>query len=455
MKRTLQLIALLSGAACFLGSCSRDFLDTKPSTSLVVPHTLEDFRQLLDYGNMAYSVPDRGEVQADDYFITDEVFEMYSGWGGDYSVFINSYIWAEDIYGTEEGAVSWTNSYQKVFYANVVLDGLKGLEGQRDNAEYRRIKGSAYFFRALGFYHLSQLFAPVYREETAGSEMGLPLPLSSDVNEPIKRRSVQETYDRILADLVESVKLLEGVQVDYSRPSRAAALALRAKVCLGMGRYSDAGNAASLALADYNDLTDYNISDVRDYRKVIFLGYFNPASFINSHRVSDALIDTALYASYGDVDLRKTVHFTIGAAGRPIKRQLYGLSGTTSFCGLDTDELFLIRAECAARSGEVGHALDDLNHLLKHRYKSDGFVQRTAADKEEALGMILEERRKELVLRGVRWSDLRRFNRDGAGIALRRLIAGREYRLEPSSPRWVYPIPTDEIRTSGIAQNNR
>lgn len=450
-----MIIASVAALVPGLVSCGDGYLDVKPGSHLVVPGTPTDFQQLLDYGNMAYSVPDRGEIQADDYHVTDEVFAMYAGWGGDYGVFTNSYIWAEDIYGTEETAVSWSNGYQKVFYANVVLDGLAGLDGRSGHPEHRRLAGSALFIRALGLYHLSQLFAPVYRQESAASDLGLPIPLSSDVNEASDRRSVAETYDRMLADLEGSVPLLEGVAVDYSRPSKAAALALLARVYLCMGNYPSAGSAADRALSEYGALTDFNATTVRDYRETIFLGYFNPASFINSHRVSDALIDSSLYRSYGRGDLRRTVLFTTGNAGLPIKRQVYGLSGTTTFCGLDTDELYLIRAECSARGGDAGRALDDLNHLLRHRYDAESFITRTAGDAGEALRMILEERRKELVSRGVRWTDLRRFNRDGAGIALRRIIAGVEYRLEPGSQRWVYPIPQDEIRISGMQQNGR
>ena len=52
-----------------------------------------------------------------------------------------------------------------------------------------------------------------------------------------------------------------------------------------------------------------------------------------------------------------------------------------------------------------------LNWLRKHRMQSDQYVELSAVDTEEALDWVIKERRKELVLRGIRWEDLRRFSR--------------------------------------------
>jgi hypothetical protein len=99
--------------------------------------------------------------------------------------------------------------------------------------------------------------------------------------------------------------------------------------------------------------------------------------------------------------------------------------------------------------------MTDLNTLLRKRWKSGTFADRTASSDADALNLILIERRKELVFRGLRWSDLRRLNLDGANITLTRKISGINYTLSPNDSRWVFLIPAQEINQSGIPQNPR
>jgi hypothetical protein len=122
---------------------------------------------------------------------------------------------------------------------------------------------------------------------------------------------------------------------------------------------------------------------------------------------------------------------------------------------LATDEVYLIRAECFARAGDVVDALKDLNTLMAKRIKSAFFVPFIASTGTDALKLILTERRKELVMRGLRWTDLRRLNKEGYNIALTRVINGQTYTLLPNDPRYILPIPDDVIVFTGMQQNIR
>ena len=118
--------------------------------------------------------------------------------------------------------------------------------------------------------------------------------------------------------------------------------------------------------------------------------------------------------------------------------------------------MFLIAAECAARNGDVDKSLTFLNTLLETRWQAGTFVPFEAPDAESALGLILEERRKELIFRGIRWSDLRRLNRDPRfAKPIQRNIEGESITLEANSSNYLLPIPPLEIQISGIAQNPR
>jgi hypothetical protein len=122
---------------------------------------------------------------------------------------------------------------------------------------------------------------------------------------------------------------------------------------------------------------------------------------------------------------------------------------------LALDETLLIRAECRARKGNVQGAMNDVNYLLKNRYKEGASYTYTAAGISEALEIIWKERRKELVFRGLRWVDLKRINKELSSITLSRKVNGIMYKLPPGSNRYVLPIPDDVIKGTSISQNNR
>jgi len=105
--------------------------------------------------------------------------------------------------------------------------------------------------------------------------------------------------------------------------------------------------------------------------------------------------------------------------------------------------------------------MNDLNILLKERWKKENgittYIKKSAANESEALLIITNERRKELPFTGnLRWEDLRRLNLDvGYAKVLIRLINSEEFKLEPNSPKYVFPIPPVEMNLHKITQNIR
>jgi hypothetical protein len=166
-------------------------------------------------------------------------------------------------------------------------------------------------------------------------------------------------------------------------------------------------------------------------------------------------VDSLLYASYGPGDLRKQCYFDTLADGMVFYKGSYAGS-FGFFSGLATDELYLTRAECYARRGATGLALADLNTLLEKRFKKGMFKPLSTSSPEQALRLVITERKKELVARGLRWADLRRLNKEEAfKTTLRRSLDGKEYVLAPGSLRYTFPIPSNELSGSGIGQNPR
>lgn len=447
-----------------LSGCKKNFLDEKPSSSIVIPNTLSDCQKLLDNFNVINITPGLGELACDDHYIYD-----YSYWQALPSARErNAYIWAKDIYEGEIAVKDWNSPFQQIYYANTVLNQLTSIHIEDNNPnDGNNIKASSLFIRSNAFYNLVSIFAPAFQASTADTDLGIPIRLNPEIDEVEQRASVGETYDRIISDLKESTALFSTTfQNNYrNRPSKSAAFALLARVFLSMRDYDNAGLYADSCLQLYNSLIDYNTISTTslqpftvDNAETLYSSLFNVgySSLLFSTSNVYTVIDSVLYNSYSQNDLRKQIYFRTSNIGTIVMKRGYG--GPTflyPFGGLATDEVYLIKAECLARKGLFTDAIYVLNQLLIKRWKTGTFVPLTAISTQDALNKILTERRKELVFRGLRWTDLRRLNRENANITLTRILNGQTFTLPPNDVRYVFPIPDDEITQSGIQQNVR
>lgn len=439
-------------------SCTKDFLDKKPDKSLLVPTKLDDFQAIMDNSTeMNQKSPGYRALASDEYYALPAGLSVAG------IVSRNSYIWAQDTY---EGISTpdWDMVYQQVFWCNIVLEGLEKIKRNSSNQlQYDLIKGSALFFRGQAFYNLSESFTQPYDKNTADQHPGVPLKLTSDVNERKSRGTLAQTFSRILDDLRAAESILPLERTHNIRPSKHAAMALLARVYLTMENYGEAERYAGACLNINNSLIDYNTLSVtasRPFPNAMPRG--NEEIIHHSSMVTNvffisgthAMVDPLLYNLYDDNDLRKHIFFLKRPNGITTIKGHY--SGTTGlFTGLANDELYLIRAECYARRGELIKAMGDLNELLINRWTKDEFSELSAADKNQALNLIFLERRKELVARGRRWSDLRRLNKyPEFATTLTHELNGEVYTLKPGDNRYVFPIPDKEIHWNPLVQPN-
>lgn len=434
--------------------CKKEFLDIKPDKTLVVPHTLQDMQALLDNTTVMNSItPYLGECSSDDYYLTTTSWQSIASADAK-----NAYIWAKDVYQGNAMVLDWDDRYKEVFYCNVVLDGLDSLSAaEKSSSTFNVVKGSALFNRSWSFYLAAQIFCKAF-SPSASSDPGIPLRLTSDINEKSTRSTVQQTYSQIISDLKSAARLLPIDVSVKTRPSKAAAFGLLAKTFLLMGDYVSAKSYADSCLSLPQKLLDYNTLNpgssfpfARFNDEVIF---HSKIGGVGNFSTSRLIIDTSLYIAYDSNDLRKSLFFKLNAANETFRGSYDGSSSL--FSGIATDEVYLIRAECNVRLGVLDAAASDLNVVLSHRFKSGTYVPYTFADSDSALSTILAERRKELIFRGVRWQDLRRFNLDPKlAKTLTRNVNGQTYTLTPNSPDYVFAIPDNVIGLTGMPQNQR
>ncbi len=463
MKEYKIIIMLILLLVLQIG-CEKDFLDQRPDLSKIMPKTLADCQALLDdYNRMNSGYPDHGEAAADNYYLSNAVYDGLQDVNDSPEDKWN-YSWNSQ----GEHVTQWLRSYQVIYNANLVLSTLEKISAVEPN--YNTIKGSAMFFRAFAFYHLAQLFCKPYTVTTAETDLGIPLRLTPDPNEVSTRGTVQQVYDRIKADLTEAASLLPLEVQIKSRPSKAAAYGALARAYLSMEDYINAGKMASECLKLQNTLIDYNMTTSAPSATTVRSGttgasfirfnaevIFQSVTISRTLRQNTALIHPDLYNSYNGKDRRKVVFFQSFGGNIVFRGNYDGTVNPVLFMGLATDEMYLIRAECYARAENTGLAMQDLNTLMAKRMEPP-YINRTASNATDALEQILTERRKELIFRTLRWADLRRFNKDPRfAMTLRRdMNSIGETPLLPNDLRYTFLIPTKEvINLTGMPQNPR
>ena len=448
LKGSLLVIIL-----AFIFSGCKKYLDEKSNQKLVVPSTVQDLQALLDrYTSINQMDPGVIEESADDYYLTN------TSWQSSPEQQKRIYIWESDSLFRMGGfSNDWVNCYRNIYTANVVLDNIDKINRTPgDEVQWNNAKGHALFVRGRQYLLAAWIWTLAYDPNTANNDLGLPLRLDPNFNKPSIRSSVQQTYDQIIQDIKSSVPLLPDIPVHVMRPSKPAAWALLARVYLSMRKYDSCLKYSNLCLQMKSDLMDYNDPQFQmtypfsPYNKeVIYEGVIPYPP-----NISNGNIDSTLYRSYNANDKRTTLFFNTSGIGPSVFRGNYE-GNNNLFDGIATDEVFLMRSESYARTGNIAAAMNDLNALLIKRWKTGFFVPFTATDMADALTKILTERRKELIFRGLRWMDLKRLNKEGANITLKRFLNNQFYTLPPNDLRYALPIPEDVIAISGMPQNPR
>ena len=80
----------------------------------------------------------------------------------------------------------------------------------------------------------------------------------------------------------------------------------------------------------------------------------------------------------------------------------------TSTCGFSVPELFFTKAECLARDNKLESAKTTILEFLDSRLRVLPDI--SSLNKKDLISFILKERRKELVIHGLRWFDIKRLN---------------------------------------------
>lgn len=444
---SIRNIYILIGVLLYGTSCS-EFLDVKPDQKISTITTSDDLLALMSNSsimNTGYS--GLSEIAADNYYLTAADWESLG-----LIEYRGSYLWEK----IPMHNAHWNSQYTRILYANIVLDEIDNVEVGPSGMEKDHIKGMAYFFRAYTLMSLMEIFCPSFHTDDAGEKLGLVLKDNSNINENKGRSSLLETFRFIESDLTEAVRLLPTAAFEYpTRPYKAAALGALARLYLSVADYEQAEKFADEALfyrsvtLDYALIEDGGLYPFEQYNEDII--FFSSYSAQNILLMGRAKVEESLHESFSDEDYRKALFFslnddqTISFTGN-----YQSLIASELFNGITVAELLLIKSEAAARRNDVQTAASTLVKLLGKRYKE---IPALPVEAEALLSRILDERRKELIFRGTRWSDLKRYSH-AEDFELVRMLADGIYKLRSEELRnFCFYIPQSVIDRGNVVQN--
>lgn len=440
--------------------CEKDFLDIKPKGQLI-PETTEDYRLLLDMVHETNYVRPVSTLRtygianylADDFQVADSA--NYSQVFGNGDLW-NMFTWATEgfIYPDNKEDVDMQALYGQIYTMNSVILNVPDAIGSED--EKKLLISEAKVHRAFCYLALVNIYAKHY-SENADTDLGVPLRLVITLSEPLARASVQEVYDQIIMDLSEAYPNLPDIGEYKHRPSKANAYGLLARTYLYIGDYEQSLTYANQAL----DITDflYNNNEIMDAGNKMGLNAWyddemllmkttttrTSGNFMYSHNyiycsadIIESLFDTVNDLRYFNKFQRQT-----GSPNRYNYREGYNRwNGAFMYfphVGVTTPEILLTAAECEARIGETSRAMQIVNRIRLNRYRTGTHIDLTVGNRGSAIQYVLDERRKELWARGLRWFDLKRLNAiEGANITIHRTFT--DHSLSPGDKGWVMPF---------------
>lgn len=375
-------------------------------------------------------------------------------------------------YTSDDGPIqaAWDNAYVVIQHTNLSVRGIDRFVAT-DGLKVNRIEGQARALRAFMHFELLRWFATDYDRNS--TSLGVPYVDKFDVEQLPSRPTVKQTYDKIEADLKAARVMLSNtdrpIQSATSTDGTARAYidrlvcdAMLARMYLYANELDSAIKYATIVINARPLATPAEFPDIWEdasTKEVIWSIKYQTGEPALAREVYQTSGDKmswkpvdALLGLYSGTDVRGDVYWgningRIALTKYSAKTTALGNpDGVVDFKILRTGEMYLIRAEAYARkAGMEALGLADLNALRTARSAATGTETGAAL-----LNAIQTERRKELVVEGHRFFDLKRTSR----TVSRTQECGSYCTLASANRAWALPIPQTEMNANrNMTQN--
>ncbi|MCQ2220155.1 MAG: RagB/SusD family nutrient uptake outer membrane protein [Prevotella sp.] len=513
-----KTIAFLVGVITSFTSCS-DFLEEN-SQNLIYITKWQDLDELLIGGCYVpanatatfYAFANKGMFI---HLPGDELEENNHALGGasqfdDHYYTFGYFTWQPRV-GTKETFTDyyaengcWTEFYKYINVANNVIESAKDLPENTDAEKEgkKKVVGEAHFIRAFLCWWLTNTYGQPYNPATADKELGVPLKTTQEViDQKFQRNTLAECYDLIVSDLHEADNLLSQLTTKKKsiyRADKTAVHLLLSRVYLYMQDWKNAEKYARMTVEEHPELENLNTSSEKfmvaaNPENIFSMGGDDICTIINS-ACQAYRISKEQYEMYGSNDRRKSSWFwnrgiftgiikhtdnpsypSIASTSDSYYYYHYSIhtgyqSPVSSLFWLRSSEAYLNLAEALCYQNNDSEALRVLNDFRKARLFNGSQELSKAYSHEELVKEIRDEHRREFVMEGHRWFDLRRYRVCSVMPEKKSLthtytyykergskdiLYTHQYVLKEDDPSWTLPIPAEVLQfNTGMASNN-
>jgi len=412
-----------------MGSCKKSFLEVSPKGKLIA-QKVSDYNLLLsnlDLVNMGANaqVPMGDEVVAVEPYFSGADLKTQ-----------RLFRWDDVTYEPNDNATEMAVPLQNIYMFNKIINEVpNATEGTEQ--EKLSIKAEAMAGRAWTYFLLINYFGKPYNETSSATDLGFPIVKNADVTETkFTRATVKEVYDFIVSDLIAAIPNLPLKTTHRLRMSKAAGEGLLGKVYMFMGKFNEALPHLNAALTDITNaaipvrLYDYNVTFATG-GAFLPIGLFGPSyptipnneenvfgkqAFSNwTFANNELVVDKKTTDLYDPLDLRLKFYSASAYSGPAYQSGLLRKTGPNSIqFGVVVPDLYLLRAECKARTNDLAGAKADVEALRKKRLPGTSSDVPTAIAGQQLplLKFIIDERIREFAMMGYRWFDMRRLSVD-------------------------------------------
>ena len=361
-------------------------------------------------------------------------------------------------------AQAWGPNYRMAAGANLALLAINGVDNDDFNEGRKdELLGEAYFLRAWAHYNILKNFGHWWTEnpkiapnvnraefEPYGIIYRNSVMTLDNIHQ--EQLSVKESYDNIYADLDMAIKLIGDFE-DPTRANKLAAKALKARLALMRGDWTEAKEMATQVIESNDRALETSFQDVfknkEDGSEIIFCRAKTELEAANSYTCGRAysLLDggwgpTKYFKDLISGDPREPFIWQVGNNGWDVLNKLCPndeLAPPSYFIRLS--EMYLIKAEAELNS--TGNALETITNFRTQRG-----ITTTETNAEK---LIFEEWLKEMSFEnGLEWLACIRFNK----LFETNVLLKAEYTDETIVVKYAQKLPAGEMNANNKLNQN-
>ncbi|APU99239.1 hypothetical protein BV902_25365 [Sphingobacterium sp. B29] len=487
MNKIFKNIAFAGIAVSLVATgCKKEYLETAPTESVGAEEVFQStdgamvaldgairtmYSSLTNHGNFGQKSYDLvADLMGEDMVVHSQGYNWLNS-EYNYSVFSNAQ-------PDQRPDRTWFYYYRIINNVNRILVRLPEITGTDEAKSY--LEGQCLALRAHSYYYLVNFFG-----QYGDSNSGVPMYLAP-TSDGAPRSSVGDIYKQVYLDLERAETLLGTTRQHASHLNQSVVQGIYARVALQHGDFDKALSYATKAIANsgkslytrtqYTAAAFNTISaaewmwgaEVNVEQATIFASFYShidnrPAVGGYAALGGQKKITKALYDKIAADDIRKSLFQATPSTPMPIYAQLKFQLRTagnwaSDYLFMRLAEMYLIKAEAAARLGQNAVAIQTLEELVKTRYSA---YTATGLAGNALLDEILVQRKIELWGEGFGILDVKRLgkglnrptgpgnhggdNLNGNGA---NNFAHQVTTLPARSNRWLFAIPQDEINAN-------